>query len=426
MSEAESATNEEVQNETDLDPSGYSADEIREAISDVNDAGRLKTALELEKANESRRAVEEAIKDRYEQVTGVEMRTGRFETRSLDDLHAGRTYQVMRDLHDEEKKGLRTSIEEDGIDESRPIVIDEEGNVLDGHSRYWLYYKDDEIEEVQVVVKSFETDAERKDYAYKRNISGRQLDGGEKRETARKYLLEDHVPPDVQQKEVAESLSVSESTISRARKELTEDDDVDKFKDVTLSVEEKRQITKDHIRANPDKSTREIADMAPTSHSSVAKFRKDMDEEYQSGGEQEGGESENQEGENGGEEDDSITSDEMDEVMGYVLSVNDNRGPILELADAEQATVISYMKQILDNLESDAGGLVMGKVSEVEKMQGAYVSDDYGWFVHQLNDEDTEEEEQDGEEEEKESQDEDEYTQAITRIGDEDVEERDI
>jgi transposase len=199
-------------------------------------------------------------------------------TMSLDEVTLKDGYQTNRELHDEEMIGLQRSVQDGGIDSSELPVVDTDNNVINGQHRVEAF-RNEGYDEAEFVVMEFESESAKKDYAYSRNASGRHLDGGEKREMVRNYLMEDHVSEDVSTTEVAEFLSVSQPTVSRAMKELRQDSEVEKYSAESLSKEEKRKRTKEYIRENPDDSNREVADNVPYSHATVRTIKKEMEDE---------------------------------------------------------------------------------------------------------------------------------------------------
>ena len=207
-----------------------------------------------------------------------ERRTKGRKTISLDEVTLKDEYQTNRELHEEEMSGLQRSVQDGGIDSSELPVVDTDNNVINGQHRVEAF-REEGYDEAEFVVMEFESESAKKDYAYNRNASGRHLDGGEKREMVRNYLMEEHVSADVPSTEVADFLSVSDSTVSRARKQLRQDSDVEKFSGETLSKEEKRKRTKEYIRENPNDSNREVAENVPYSHSTVGAIRKEVEVE---------------------------------------------------------------------------------------------------------------------------------------------------
>lgn len=168
---------------------------------------------------------------------------------------------AMPDMTDEKFEALKRSIEENGFDESQPIVLDADGNVVDGHHRE----RAADAAGVEPVYVTDE-DATAED-AYRRNLARRNLTGGEMREAVKRYL-ERHFDGERTQAEVASELGVSEGTVSNACKELKDED---------FTREEKRQQASDYLDENPDASPRQVAESieADVSHPTVRKW---MDE----------------------------------------------------------------------------------------------------------------------------------------------------
>jgi hypothetical protein len=187
--------------------------------------------------------------------------------------YSSEKYQVMGPLTEEEYAGLKSSIQDDGVDPSNPVVVDEDGYVLEGHHTAQACDELD-IEEIPVVRKTELSESEKRDYAYSRNMSRRHMGKAAKFNTTQAYLMEDHVSPDTPQNEVAEFLSVGQSTVSRAKTELAKNEEVVKYSVGYLPTELKKDKARDILSENPDVTTTDLADESGLSRHTARKVRK--------------------------------------------------------------------------------------------------------------------------------------------------------
>jgi hypothetical protein len=73
----------------------------------------------------------------------------------LDDLNwEDGKYQNMNDLSDEKYEHVRSKIESEGFDRAHPLIIDEDGIVIDGHHRCEIADELDDVTEVWVAQHS--------------------------------------------------------------------------------------------------------------------------------------------------------------------------------------------------------------------------------------------------------------------------------
>lgn len=123
-------------------------------------------------------------------------------------------YQVARPLTAEEMKALEASIKENGILE--PIVLDEDGNIIDGHHRQKIA---DKLGLSDVPTRELEgLDEDQKVAAAKElNFNRRHLNSEEKRQLVIDELLAD---PTVANRAIARLVGASEGTVRNIRKEL--------------------------------------------------------------------------------------------------------------------------------------------------------------------------------------------------------------
>ena len=87
-------------------------------------------------------------------------------------------YQVMPELTARQYEALRDDIRANGI--RHPIEVDENGEVLDGHTRQRIARRL-KIDAPQVVIEGLTTDDEKLAYAFRMNVLRRHL-SGERRE----------------------------------------------------------------------------------------------------------------------------------------------------------------------------------------------------------------------------------------------------
>jgi len=129
---------------------------------------------------------------------------------------------LLPPLTSEEKEALRASIELEGVRE--PIVVDEYGQVLDGHHRLAI------APDVPYRVVAGLTEAEKIAYVYNANLTRRNLSPEQKREVAQHMkgiarALRAENPQKNSQARIAALLGVSQQTISAWLNENKEDED---------------------------------------------------------------------------------------------------------------------------------------------------------------------------------------------------------
>jgi len=121
-------------------------------------------------------------------------------------------YQIMPPLSTEEKEALRASIEMEGIRD--PIIVDEEGNILDGYTRYEIA-----SDAPRKVIKGL-TEGEKLAFALRSNLGRRNLSLAQKKDLLKKQReiarqLREENPTKNTNARVGAMLGVSEATISR-------------------------------------------------------------------------------------------------------------------------------------------------------------------------------------------------------------------
>jgi hypothetical protein len=129
---------------------------------------------------------------------------------TLDSIEPGEYADLLPEMDSEAKDRLKASIEQHGFDETEPIRVTPDGTIVDGHHRY------EACEELGVdprieVVEDIDTD-----YAVRVNLARRDHGDGGKRETVARWMETGRYDEDMSQREVAERLGVSRSTVRRA------------------------------------------------------------------------------------------------------------------------------------------------------------------------------------------------------------------
>lgn len=126
-------------------------------------------------------------------------------------------YQVMRPLTDEEYADLKADVEQNGI--AKPIDVDEDGNILDGHHRVRIA-EELGIEFEARFITGLDEDGKR-EYARRVNSLGRQLSPDERRAEVAKLRSEGKT-----QREIADHLGVGLGTVNRDLSGLSDSNDV--------------------------------------------------------------------------------------------------------------------------------------------------------------------------------------------------------
>lgn len=189
-------------------------------------------------------------------------------------------YQVMPDLPDDEFERLKNDIEAHGLE--YPILVDPDGNVIDGHHRKRACDELGIDPKTQVVDG---TDDETLHRAYRTNLLGRDLGNGTKREAVKQYLLEnkERVEEGDGDREIAADLGVSKDTVNRARNDLWDDGTPSQV--IQLASGDKKKCVRYYLKNNPGASNREVADELSgeddrvefeVSHTTVSRWRKDF------------------------------------------------------------------------------------------------------------------------------------------------------
>jgi ParB-like chromosome segregation protein Spo0J len=128
----------------------------------------------------------------------------------------------MPPLSQEEYAALKASVAQHG--DETPVLEDAAGNIVDGHYRVraWRELQDEghDVPEYPRVVRSdLETDAEKRELAWRLNMQCRHLNQGQKREAIAAKLKE---TPDWADNRIAELLGVDGKTVRTVRTTLEE------------------------------------------------------------------------------------------------------------------------------------------------------------------------------------------------------------
>jgi len=187
-------------------------------------------------------------------------------------IREGQFSDIMPDMSDDEFEALKRSIEENGFDETTPIVVDENGQIVDGHHRFKAC-KELDVEPEHIIVEDPEPEQ-----AYRVNLARRNLNDGTKRKVVADYLV-GHWDGNSSLEGVAESLGVSSATVSKA-KQLAEEMENPSSRE-WFSKAERRQQARDYIDEYPDASNREVTNNieADVSHATIGNWRRKWESE---------------------------------------------------------------------------------------------------------------------------------------------------
>jgi hypothetical protein len=132
----------------------------------------------------------------------------------MSDVHrATGPYQLMPQLSDEEWLALRHSVAEHGV--MVPIIVDEDGNILDGHHRNAVCQSLG-IECPRTVVPNLD-EATKRSYARITNMTRRHLNRAQKREIIAAELTDN---PWKSNNQIAKELGVSDVTVGTVRSDI--------------------------------------------------------------------------------------------------------------------------------------------------------------------------------------------------------------
>jgi ParB-like chromosome segregation protein Spo0J len=192
----------------------------------------------------------------------------------LDDDRVA--YQAVTQLSDGEYRRLADDIRERGV--LQPIIVDEDGTILDGHHRAALaeYFELDESRQpAEIVVGDLDGDGEKLARAIKQNLIGRDTGEAVKTHAVEQYIEttwdrtddDDLIRPETNT-EVAEKLGVSEALVTEVCKKFTSE-----------IITHDRVKAREYYENNPDASYREVARQVDASNKTVtAWLKEDFDE----------------------------------------------------------------------------------------------------------------------------------------------------
>ncbi len=153
-------------------------------------------------------------------------------------------YQVMPDLGPEDVEQLRESIRARGV--LMPILVDEDGVVIDGHHR--AHIAAELGVECPREVRPGLTETEKRSLAYELNSARRQLSREQKRGLVADSLKAD---PQLSDREHARRVGVSPTTVGAVRAKLEQTGDVSKLDTRTDSAGRKQPASKSEPSAGP-------------------------------------------------------------------------------------------------------------------------------------------------------------------------------
>ncbi len=139
-------------------------------------------------------------------------------------------YQVMPPLSGEEYQALKEDIAERGV--MLPVVLDGEGNVIDGHHRIRALEElrgegRDVADPITITRSDLQTDQDKRDEAWRLNMQRRHLNREQKREAIERKLKES---PEWADNRIAQLLGVDGKTVRLARVQLEGRKEIAKLK----------------------------------------------------------------------------------------------------------------------------------------------------------------------------------------------------
>jgi len=185
-------------------------------------------------------------------------------------------YQAMTDLSDEEYRRLADDIRERGV--LQPIIVDEEGTILDGHHRAALaehFDLDASREPAYVVIGDLDDDSDKLARAIKQNVIGRDTEKAVKTHAVKQYIETTWDRTDdgalirtETDTEVADRLGVDHSLVSRVIRNWN-----------SPIIYHDRAKAREYYEDNPDASYREVARQVDATQPTVTEWLKeDFDE----------------------------------------------------------------------------------------------------------------------------------------------------
>jgi len=173
---------------------------------------------------------------------------------SIEEYEAGvreergiRYYQTMPPLKADEYEELRADIRANGI--TVPVIVDEHGNVIDGHHRTMIA-RELGIDYPRVEVTDL-SESEKLSMSVSLNIKRRQLSREEKRQVIAAQLK---AQPEKSNREHAKSLGVDDKTVGAVRRNLQSTAEIPQF-DRTVGADGKeRPASRPTPPAEPDEA----------------------------------------------------------------------------------------------------------------------------------------------------------------------------
>ncbi|MBX3444550.1 MAG: ParB N-terminal domain-containing protein [Planctomyces sp.] len=152
-------------------------------------------------------------------------------------------YQILPPLLPDEFDTLKASIAERGV--NVPIIVDQEGNVIDG------YHRQRACDELGIFcpreVRHFESETDKLELVLRLNCGRRQLNRQQKRSVIDAYLLRD---PQIADNFLAQIIGVSKNTVADVRSTLEATCQIDKFDELRGKDGKLRPVRYKKIIAN--------------------------------------------------------------------------------------------------------------------------------------------------------------------------------
>jgi 16S rRNA G966 N2-methylase RsmD len=184
-------------------------------------------------------------------------------------------YRVLEPLSADEYAALKADIRENGV--RVPVVIDEQGTVIDGHHRIEACRELD-IEDYPTQVRKGLSDLEKRALARSLNAQRRQMEDGDKRDLIEQALLDyDGEGIHRTDDELAQECGTSQSWVNDVRHRLVEDGQITTSGYLTESAQRGR--IRSAIDDDPDESDYSIGKRLNVSKNTVASVRKEKESE---------------------------------------------------------------------------------------------------------------------------------------------------
>lgn len=152
----------------------------------------------------------------------------------MSRLVSGR-YQFMSELAPDVFAALKADIAIRGV--LTPIDVDEEGNILDGHTRYRAWCELKRNEPPPTIVRTGLSEAEKRSFARRQNILRRHLSRDQMHEIIEAELRE---APSRSDRTIAKELGISPTTVGEARRRMASDREIPQL-EATVGADGKRR-----------------------------------------------------------------------------------------------------------------------------------------------------------------------------------------